>query len=717
MHGSESQEDDTQRCNQELPDDVKRNLALNKYWDSPGLTELAVPARRIFGKGEMADLTRAFRWDQTRIGSIDRWPDCLVTTVNTILETRHPMFLWWGSELIQFYNDAYSLSIGADKHPKALGQAGAECWPEIWHIIGPQIMAVMNQGESSWHEDQLVPIYRNRQLQDVYWTYSYSPVRDATGTIRGTLVTCSETTERVVATEALRNSENKHSFMLELLKEQRETSNAEAMMRSAASAMGRYLNVDRVGFFSVSDDALNFLEGWTAGRIPLLTGNFPAAGIGTRYLKEVQAGKTLGIQNARIDSLTSDSQFGEIGTVSLVETPIIRNGQWHAGLYVNHSEVRQWKPSEIDLIRDVANQTWDAVERARAQAAHAAVAEQLNQVLEATNDAIVCLDHRWRITYLNQRAREILAPSGEILGKDYWESLPGQPSSHIEHYRVAMEERRAGEFEAFFPEPLNLWAHVTAQPARDGIVLFIRNVTEQKRATAALIRAEKLAAVGRLASSIAHEINNPLAAVTNLLYLSNTGEASPEVKKYLALAEQELARVTNIATQTLRFHRQPDKPREATLSEILDSVLALFHGRIGDARVKIDTQYRTEGRITALDGDLRQVFVNLIANALDSTQPGGKITIRVREATDWVSGKFGVRVLVADTGHGMSRETRRLIFEPFFTTKGSLGTGLGLWVSAEVLRRHNSKVQVRSKEGMYQHGTVFSIYFPLHENA
>jgi len=443
MHGSESQEDDTQRCNQELPDDVKRNLALNKYWDSPGLTELAVPARRIFGKGEMADLTRAFRWDQTRIGSIDRWPDCLVTTVNTILETRHPMFLWWGSELIQFYNDAYSLSIGADKHPKALGQAGAECWPEIWHIIGPQIMAVMNQGESSWHEDQLVPIYRNRQLQDVYWTYSYSPVRDATGTIRGTLVTCSETTERVVATEALRNSENKHSFMLELLKEQRETSNAEAMMRSAASAMGRYLNVDRVGFFSVSDDALNFLEVWTAGRIPLLTGNFPAAGIGTRYLKEVQAGKTLGIQNARIDSLTSDSQFGEIGTVSLVESPIIRNGQWHAGLYVNHSEVRQWKPSEIDLIRDVANQTWDAVERARAQAAHAAVAEQLNQVLEATNDAIVCLDHRWRITYLNQRAREILAPSGEILGKDYWESLPGQPSSHIEHYRIAMEERRA----------------------------------------------------------------------------------------------------------------------------------------------------------------------------------------------------------------------------------------------------------------------------------
>lgn len=153
----------------------------------------------------MADLIRDFNWSTTPVGPIDQWPETLVITVNTMLATRHPMFLWWGPELTQFYNDGYRPSIGSDKHPKALGQPGRECWPEIWHIIGSQIEGVMTRGESTWHEDQLVPIYRDGRLEDVYWTYSYSPVRDASGAIQGTLVTCSETTGRVLAETALRN--------------------------------------------------------------------------------------------------------------------------------------------------------------------------------------------------------------------------------------------------------------------------------------------------------------------------------------------------------------------------------------------------------------------------------------------------------------------------------------------------------------------------------
>ncbi len=115
-----------------------------------------------------------------------------------MLASRHPMFLWWGDDLVQFYNDAYRPSIREDKHPRALGQPGQECWQEIWHVIGPQIDAVMTRGEASWHENQLVPINRNGKLEDVYWTYGYSPVRDAAGNIRATLVVCTETTESVV---------------------------------------------------------------------------------------------------------------------------------------------------------------------------------------------------------------------------------------------------------------------------------------------------------------------------------------------------------------------------------------------------------------------------------------------------------------------------------------------------------------------------------------
>jgi PAS domain S-box-containing protein len=159
---------------------------------------------RIIGHGEMADLVRAFDWSRTPVGSIADWSDSLVTTVNLLLASKHPMFLWWGAELIQFYNDGYRPSIRADKHPSALGQCGEECWPEIWPIIGPQIESVMSQGQSTWNTNQLVPINRNGKLEEVFWTYGYSPVRDKSGTVQGTLVVCSETTEPVLSERRLR---------------------------------------------------------------------------------------------------------------------------------------------------------------------------------------------------------------------------------------------------------------------------------------------------------------------------------------------------------------------------------------------------------------------------------------------------------------------------------------------------------------------------------
>ncbi len=153
----------------------------------------------------MADLVREFDWSRTALGPIEGWSDILVTTVNLILASRHPMFLWWGPDLIQFYNDGYRPSIRADKHPAAVGQPGIECWPEIWPIIGPQIQAVMTQGVSTWNTNQLVPIKRNDKLEEVYWTYSYSPVREKDGSVQGTLVVCSESTEQVLSERRLRS--------------------------------------------------------------------------------------------------------------------------------------------------------------------------------------------------------------------------------------------------------------------------------------------------------------------------------------------------------------------------------------------------------------------------------------------------------------------------------------------------------------------------------
>ncbi len=158
----------------------------------------------------MGELTRTYDWSTTSLGVPSQWPQSLRTTVNIILRSRFPMFLWWGPELIQFYNDAYRPSLGSNgKHPAALGQPGAACWPEIWPVVKPLIDQVWGGGEATWREDELIPIYRNGQLENVYWTFSYSPVSDESGHINGVLVTCTETTRQVSLVNQLQNSEQR----------------------------------------------------------------------------------------------------------------------------------------------------------------------------------------------------------------------------------------------------------------------------------------------------------------------------------------------------------------------------------------------------------------------------------------------------------------------------------------------------------------------------
>jgi len=168
------------------------------------------------GGGEMGQLTREFDWDKTVLGNPGGWSQSLLTTLSIILNSKYPMFLWWGPELMQFYNDAYRPSLGQDgKHPAALGQRGEDCWQEIWPVIKPLIDQVMTGGESVWNEDQLIPIYRNNQLEEVYWTFSYSKVIDETGEPAGVLVVCNETTNSVQSYNLIKDSKKDLEFAIE----------------------------------------------------------------------------------------------------------------------------------------------------------------------------------------------------------------------------------------------------------------------------------------------------------------------------------------------------------------------------------------------------------------------------------------------------------------------------------------------------------------------
>jgi signal transduction histidine kinase len=241
--------------------------------------------------------------------------------------------------------------------------------------------------------------------------------------------------------------------------------------------------------------------------------------------------------------------------------------------------------------------------------------------------------------------------------------------------------------------------------------------TERKRAEDALRKTEKLAAAGRLAASIAHEINNPLEAVTNLLYLlQHQPSLDDQAVGYADQAQQELSRVAEMTQQTLRFYRQSTLPVVANIAELLDSVLTLFMGRLVSLQIEVTRKVGPDIDLYCFSGELRQLFANLIGNAIDAMAHGGHLWLTVRKSRSWVDCTPGIRVFVADNGCGMTQATRLRVFEPFFTTKETTGTGLGMWVSAEIIGKHHATVRVASRAAEdvkgKQSGTVFMLFFP-----
>jgi PAS domain S-box-containing protein len=254
--------------------------------------------------------------------------------------------------------------------------------------------------------------------------------------------------------------------------------------------------------------------------------------------------------------------------------------------------------------------------------------------------------------------------------------------------------------------------------AIDQVAVFVTDMSSQKQAESALIQSEKLAAVGRLAASISHEINNPLEAVTNLIFLARMEQELPDrVRLLLDTADQELQRVSQITAQTLRFHRQSTNARVVRLEDLLEPALMLYKGRLFNAQIQVEEQHRGAAAIECFDGDIRQVLNNLIGNAVDAMRQGGRLIIRTSNTWMHREQMPGVRISIADSGPGMVPEVLQRIYEPFYTTKGINGSGLGLWISRGIVEKHFGHLQLRSRVTPGQSGTVFSMVLPvMHEN-
>ena len=397
---------------------------------------------------------------------------------------------------------------------------------------------------------------------------------------------------------------------------------------------------------------------------------------------------------------------GTIAWISVAAAPIFDEKGSLSGGVVAISDIDQQKRTDSNLHRSD---------------------ERFRRLIEHSTVGMIIGDFQGGISYANPAILNLLGYTSEeaAAGALRWNQLT--PPEFAAADEKAIDELRATGTAASYQKFLRakdgrllpfLVGATMIPSARSGdasseIAVFATDLSTQKQAESALIQSEKLAAVGRLAASISHEINNPLEAITNLLYLARRSSNIPtEVALFLDKADQELQRVTQISIQTLRFHRQSTKPRLITSEELLGPTLALYHGRITNSNIRLELQHRGAGPIVCYEGDIRQVLNNLIGNAIDSMRSGGRLIVRTGKARLRRSGIPGIRITIADTGHGIPPAVMRRMYEPFYTTKGMNGSGLGLWISRGIIEKHRGQIQARSRLSNGCGGTVFSLLLP-----
>ncbi len=349
----------------------------------------------------------------------------------------------------------------------------------------------------------------------------------------------------------------------------------------------------------------------------------------------------------------------------------------------------------------------------------------LRQFVEYTPTPVAMFDDQMRYMVVSQSWYKTYNISeGSIIGKSHYDVVPDIPERWREIHRrcLAGFGDRADEDEFQRADGSAEYVRWEVQPWRrsdgtiGGIIMFAELITARKRQEESLRLAERLAAAGRLAASVAHEINNPLEAITNLLYLA---KRNPDgAGQYLDQADEELRRVAHIAGQTLGFYRDTGDVAWIDLAEVAEGVLRLYEVKLNEKRMVVRKKLQAGSRLRARAGEMRQVISNLLVNAIDATPAGGQLFIRVRPGREWKEpARNGVRITIGDSGCGIENRNQKRIFEPFWTSKKNTGTGLGLWVTRSILDNAGGSIKLRSRIEPGRSGAVFSVFVPTQAEA
>jgi PAS domain S-box-containing protein len=621
--------------------------------------------------GVMGERIRAHDWSATPVGAIETWPDSLRTAVSMALHSKFPIYLTWGRELTSFYNDAYMPILGAK--PEALGQPFRDVWSEAWDVVGPIAKKAL-LGEASYFEDLPITVHRNGYPEETWWTFSYSPIHNEAGEVSGVMCLVHETTGKVL-------SEQRLEFLVRLSDRLRGLNEPIEVIAAAQKMLGEHLKTSRVGYGEVEETARYFTteRNWTDGTVAHQAGTHDLAAFGPEIHSALKRAEPLVVHDVSIDPRTNSPEhlaaFAALEFSSVVTVSLIKRGRMVAALYVHNRTPRLWSDNEVKLVQDVAERTWDAVERARSEAALRKSEERLQLAIEASG---IVGSWDWDVQSDLIYADERFAA---LFGVDPWAAAGGVPLSSFtdgihpgDQGRVqdqisdAVETGRyyAAEYRTLGRDGQVHWVsaqgrcyQVAGQPVRfPGIVV---DITERKRAE----EHREL-----LIHELNHRVKNTLATVQSIASQTlRNADTMEEARSAMEARLLALSRAHDVLTR--------ENWEGAGLLEIVSEAMAPFrHER--ESRVHMDgPDVRLSPRMAlAVAMALQELATNAVKYGALSNEDG---TVRIAWTVNQQDGRrlhltwteengppveapkrrgFGTRLIERSLAHDLDGEAR-----------------------------------------------------------
>jgi PAS domain S-box-containing protein len=639
----------------------------------------------ITGSSEMAGRIREFDWSRTPLGPIEEWSETLLATTNLMLHSPFPTILSWGPEMVFLYNDA-AISTLTVKHPAALGGLYPDVFHEAWDLVSADLEACLYRGETAVRDNILIPILFNGVLEDHYWSYSLIPVYE-NGGIGGVYDAFRNTTDTVLGVQRLRESEARLKLATE---------------------------VAELGVF-VWDTAAD-RGTWENDRMYEIFGRTREQGSvnGAKFLAEVvHPDYRDAFREAVARTLEKGEPFHFEGLIYLPDKSlrcIELNGNLQPPTDGSSGRI-------LGAVRDVTKLR----ENERALRDSAKHLGELAAIVASSEDVIVSKDLNGIITSWNDAATRVFGYTAEeMIGSSILKLIPehlhSDETTIIENIRAG---RRVEHFETvrLTKEGKPIDVSLTVSPVKNasgqvvGASKILRDISARKRLEQSLLQAEKIAATGRMAATMAHEINNPLEAVMNLLFLLRPKVSDEDGIRYLATAESELGRVSHIAKQTLGYYREHASASQASLDKLAEHALMIYEPRCTAVGITIERSLSRSRKIVLRRGEMMQVISNLITNAIYAMPTGGTLSVSVCDAESPVD---GVVLTIADNGVGIPAEVLPKVFDAFFTTRTMVGTGIGLFVAKQFVEGHGGQISIDSHVEPEKRGTVVRVFLPAH---